>query len=160
MQGIFCIIVERGENVSKQKFDSVMIEELRKNPNVKRVSELSITYSEEFKEYFVSENAKGILPTEIFRRCGFDVQKLGEYRIYSSGARWRKAEKRLEGLQDTRANNSGRPLTRELSLEEENQRLRAENEYLKAERELLLELERLEREVKRKQGLSRKKSTK
>jgi hypothetical protein len=30
---------------------------------------------------------------------------------------------------------------RELSLEEENQRLRAENEYLKAEREFLLELE-------------------
>lgn len=137
-----------------------MIEELRKNPNVKRVSESSITYSDEFKEYFVSENAKGILSTEIFRRCGFDIQKLGEDRIYSSGARWRKAEKRLEGLRDTRANNTGRPLTRELSLEEENQRLRAENEYLKAEREFLLELERLEREVTRKQGLSRQKDTK
>jgi len=38
MQGIFCMIVERGENVSKQKLDSERIEELRNNPNVKRVT--------------------------------------------------------------------------------------------------------------------------
>lgn len=146
--------------MSKLKFDQETIEELRKNPNVKRISESSITYTDEFKEYFVSENAKGVLPSKIFRQCGFDVRKLGEDRISSSGKRWRKAEKRLEGLRDLRSENSGRPLTRELSLEEENQRLRAENEYLKAEREFLLELERLEREVTRRQGLSRKKSTK
>jgi len=48
--------------VSKLKFDRETIEELRKNPNVKRVSESSITYSEEFKEYFVNESAKGVLP--------------------------------------------------------------------------------------------------
>lgn len=144
--------------VSKLKFSQEMIEELRRNPNVKRVSESSITYSDEFKEHFVNENAKGVLPTEIFRRSGFDVDNLGENRIYSSGARWRKSEKRLEGLRDTRAIRSGRPLKRELSLEEENQRLRAENEYLKAEREFLLELERLEREVSRKQKLSQKKN--
>lgn len=146
--------------MSKIKFDQDTIEELKKNPNVKRVSELSITYSDEFKEYFVSENAKGIMPIEIFRRCGFDVRNLGEERIKSSGKRWRIAEKRLEGLKDTRSMSSGRPLKRELSLEEENQRLRSENEYLKAEREFLLELKRLEREVSRKQKLSQRKNTK
>lgn len=146
--------------MSKLKFDRETIEELRKNPNVKRVSESSITYSEEFKEHFVNESAKGVLPTEIFRRCEFDVHKLGEDRIYSSGHRWRRAERRVEGFRDLRKTNSGRPLKRELNLEEENQRLRAENEYLKAEREFLLELERLEREVTRKQRLSRKKNTK
>lgn len=146
--------------MSKRKFDQETIKELRNNPNVKKVSELAITYSDEFKEHYVSEYAKGVLPTEIFRRCGFDVNKLGKERILPAGHRWRKADKRVEGLRDTRSMRSGRPLKRELSLEEENQRLRAENEYLKAEREFLLELERLEREVKRKQGLSRKKSTK
>lgn len=146
--------------MSKRKFDQEIIMELRNNPNVKKVSESSITYSDEFKEYFVSEYTKGVLPTEIFRRCGFDVNKIGKERIKTASYRWRKADKRVEGLRDTRSMRSGRPLKRELSLEEENQRLRAENEYLKAEREFLLELERLEREVKRKQGLSRKKSTK
>ncbi len=146
--------------MSKLKFDQETIEALKKNPNVRHVSESSITYTHEFKKHFVEENSKGIFPKMIFEQCGFDVDKIGMDRIASSGKRWRKAEKRLEGFRDLRSANSGRPLSRELSLEEENQRLRAENEYLKAEREFLLELERLEREVSRKQRLSQKGNTK
>lgn len=53
------------------------------------------------------------------------------------------------GLIDTRKFNSGRPLKRELTIEETIQRKDAEIAYWKAEAELLKKLELQEREVKR-----------
>ena len=45
------------------------------------------------------------------------------------------------GLRDTRKENSGRPLERELTLEEKNARLEAEINLLKAENELLKKID-------------------
>jgi transposase-like protein len=59
--------------------------------------------------------------------------------VKSSGDRWRASyrENGVLGLRDTRSQSSGRPLTRELTLEEKNARLEAQNRLLKAENELL-----------------------
>nr|WP_317955365.1 IS3 family transposase [Paenibacillus chitinolyticus] len=125
--------------MSKNTFTDNEIKQLSNNPYVKSVSSKAITYTDAFKELFISENNKGRLPREIFEECGFDVTVIGIQRVQSSGKRWRAnyQENGILGLQDTRSQSSGRPLKRELTLEEKVARLEAQNALLKAENELL-----------------------
>lgn len=131
---------------------------LKENPYVKSVSEKSITYTDEFKRHFIAENEKGKLPREIFEEAGLSVDLIGMKRIETAGKRWRKAyrEAGIEGLQDTRKMNSGRPLERELSLEEKYVRLEAKARLLEAENELLKKLDLLERQMRKKKSQSKR----
>jgi len=146
--------------MSKIKFTKEQVEELKANPNVKHVSELGITYTDEFKMHFLDEYHTGKRVLEIFESCGFDIKTIGKKRIKASRTRWVSAEKRIEGIQDTRKDNPGRPRTRDLSPEENIKRLKAENEYLKQVINFQQELARLERQVEREQRLSRKGNSK
>ncbi|WP_371321714.1 IS3 family transposase [Robertmurraya korlensis] len=125
--------------MSKKLLSEKEIELLAKNPYVKSVSPKGITYSDEFKELFITQYDQGKFPREIFEDCGFDIEVIGIVRIESSGKRWREAYRKhgVLGLRDTRSGNSGRPRERELSIEEKYARLEAENNLLKAENELL-----------------------
>ena len=60
--------------MSKVIFNDKKIKVLAKNPNVLRVSDKAITYSVEFKNKFIVENSKGILPRKIFEENGFDIE--------------------------------------------------------------------------------------
>lgn len=126
--------------------------QLKQNPNVVSVSEKAITYTDEFKRHFIAENEKGILPREIFEKAGLDVELIGIERIRSSGKRWRASYRQagIEGLQDTRKTNSGRPSGRELTVEEKIARLEAKNQLLRVENELLKKLDLLERQMLKK----------
>jgi transposase len=137
--------------MSKKLFTNKEIKILSVNPYVKSVSSKGMTYTDEFKRVFISENEKGKLPREIFEECGFDIDMIGLKRIQSSGKRWRAAyrENGLAGLRDTRSENSGRPSEKELSLEETNQRLEAQLNLLKAENELLKKIRFGERRLNR-----------
>lgn len=146
--------------MSKIKFTNEQIEEIRANPNVKHVSELGITYTDAFKVHFLDEYHSGKRIWEIFESSGFDIKTIGKKRIKDSRDRWVSAEKRKEGIQDTRKDNPGRPRTRDLSPEENIKRLKAENEYLKQVINFQQELARLERQVEREQRLSRKGNSK
>jgi len=141
-------------------FTDEQVIKLSKNPNVKHVGNKSITYQESFKESFIEAYAQGKTPREIFIEAGFDIEIIGNVRIKSSSTRWRRQDKRLEGVKDTRKGGSGRPITRDLTKDEIIERQKAQIEYLKQERDFLLELERLERRAIRKQQLSPKKSLK
>lgn len=141
-------------------FTDEQVEKLKQNPNVKHVSRKSITYQDHFKAEFMRAYEKGQLPKQIFYEAGFDISVLGDRRINSSTARWKKQAQRIEGFKDTRKDESGRPRTRDLSKDEIIQKQKAQIEYLKQERDFLLELERLERLAIKKETLSRKKSTK
>lgn len=140
-------------------FTDEQVDELSKNPNVKSVSNKSITYKESFKEHYIETYQKGKTTREIFKEAGFDLETLGTDRVDSSGKRWRKQSKRLEGLKDTRKGGSGRPRTKDLTKDEMIERQKAQIEYLKQERDFLLELKRLERQAIRKQKLSQKTSS-
>ncbi len=135
--------------MSKKLFAEKEIKLLAKNPYVKSVSPKGITYSNEFKEHFITQYGQGKFPREIFEDCGFDTEVLGIKRIESSGKRWREAYRKygILGLQDTRSGHSGRPRERELSVEEKNARLEAENNLLKAENELLKKIRFAERGI-------------
>lgn len=141
-------------------FTDEQVKILKANPNVKNVSNKAITYNDNFKEYFVNEYNNGKLPRMIFEEVGLSVDILGIIRIEQSAARFRKYSKRLEGFNDTRSTNSGRPATKDLTKDEIINRQKVEIEYLKQEREFLLELKRLEREVIRKSKSKPKTNTK
>lgn len=129
--------------MSNKIFTQKELEILLQNQYVKNVSAKGITYTDEFKRIFIAENEKGKFPRQIFEEHGFDINILGMMRVKSSGKRWRTAYRTdgICGLNDTRKGNSGRPLEKDLSVEEKYERLKAQNNLLKAENELLKKID-------------------
>lgn len=145
--------------MSNKKFNEDEQEKLRKNPWVKKVSDKSIQYSDEFREHFINEYNLGKGPTQIFIESGFDPTILGYDRIKQSSERFRKMDNRIDGLKDMRSENSGRPSEKGLSEEEKIEKLQEENKRLKQQLEFLKKMEYLARKAKT--GTSkRKKDTK
>ncbi|NBI31255.1 IS3 family transposase [Chengkuizengella marina] len=135
--------------MSKITFSAKEIEALQKNPNVQRVSEKSITYTDDFKNRFMDEYLAGKLPRQIFIESGFDEEVIGIKRIEQSACRWKKAyeTKGLIGLTDTRKTESGRTLKRELTPSEVIERQNARIKLLEEQVELLKKLEVTERRL-------------
>lgn len=138
--------------MSKKLFTNEEVKLLSKNKYVKNITTKGITYTEEFKKIFISENINGKFPRQIFEDCGFNVDILGMHRIHSASKRWRKSynEDGIVGLSDSRKSNSGRPRTKDLSIEEKYARLEAKINLLKAENELLKKLDMIERQALKK----------
>lgn len=136
--------------MTKKILSSDEIQILSKNKYVKNVSAKAITYSDEFKVLFIAERSNGKLPIHIFEDAGFDVDIIGEHRIWCASKRWRNSFRKNGelGLRDTRKLHSGRPLKRELTVDEIIAKKDAEIAYWKAEAELLKKIELQERQVK------------
>ncbi|MEH7113615.1 IS3 family transposase [Neobacillus niacini] len=128
--------------MSKKLFTDKEIEILSNNPYVKSVSTKGITYTDKFKSIFISNSENGKSPRLIFEENGFDIDIIGIVRVNRAAYRWRVAYKEsgVLGLRDTRKDNSGRPINRELGLEEKNAKLEAQIQLLRAENELLKKL--------------------
>ena len=118
-------------------FTEEQVRELEKNPYVKKVSNKSITYAEEFKELYWIDYQNGMQPIEIFKKYGFDPYALGSRRRDNFTNRLKKQAAREDGFKDTRSKNSGRPSTKELSLEVQLERLKHKNEVLQQENDFL-----------------------
>lgn len=118
-------------------FSDEQVKELEKNPYVKKVSIKSITYSEEFKELFWIDLQKGIMPGNIFRKYGFDPHMLGSSRTNKFTSRLRKEAAREVGFKDTRSTNSGRPSTKNLTAEEQLEKLKQKYKILQQENDFL-----------------------
>ena len=118
-------------------FSDEQVKELEKNPYVKKISIKSITYSEEFKELFWIDLQNGMMPGNIFRKYGFDPRMLGPLRTNNFTYRVRKEAAREEGFKDTRSTNSGRPSTKDLTIEEQLERLKQKNKILQQEIDFL-----------------------
>lgn len=67
--------------MTKTLFTESDISILKKNKNVLRVSEKSITYTDEFRLHFINEYMSGHLPREIFVASGFDIDIVGIKRV-------------------------------------------------------------------------------
>ncbi|WP_241393920.1 IS3 family transposase [Clostridium beijerinckii] len=133
--------------MSKILFTKEDIINLKKNVNILRVSERSITYTDEFKRLFIEEYTSGKLPREIFAENGFDINIIGLKRIEQSAARWKTLYEKdgILGLDDSRKRTSGRPRSRELSKEEIIERQEAKIKLLESQVELLKKLDVTER---------------
>lgn len=138
--------------MAKKIFTTKEIETLSTNPYVKSVSAKGITYTDEFKKIYITQSDNCKSAREIFEDCGFDIEIIGMERVRSARDRWRAAYSKngLDGLQDARRGNSGRPRERELTPDEKYSRLEAENNLLKAEIELLKKIRIAESGMKKK----------
>lgn len=140
-------------------FTDEQVEELRKNPYVKKVSEKGITYEEGFKELFLIDFNNGMRPTEIFRKYGFDTDVLGYDRIRSFSRRAKDQSEREAGFEDQRKHSSGRPRTKDLTDEERIQRLELKIKTLKQENDFLKRVRFINRKQLSKQNSLQKKNT-
>ena len=145
--------------MGKNYFTPEQVEQLRKNKYVKHVSEKAITYTEEFKEFFMLEYNSGKLPSQILTEMGFDYKVLGEIRVNNITQRVKKQSIRPEGFKDTRSTESGRPRTKDLTQEELIERQKQEIEILKAKVEFLSLLRKAERKAAWKESKSKKKKS-
>jgi transposase len=135
--------------MSIKTFTEKQIILLSNNQYVMNVSDKAITYTDEFKRIFMSENEKGKLSRLIFEEHGFDIDIIGMERAKSSGKRWRRAYRKegILGLSDMRKEKSGRPIDKELTNEQKIERYKAQIKLLKAENELLKKIDCLERRM-------------
>ena len=129
-------IVE-GHIMGVNYFTDEQVEQLRKNPYVKRVSNKAITYEDSFKEYFYLQYTSGYTPYEIFRMAGFDTNVLKEKRIKGFYLRNKALANSDDGFVDRRKGSSGRPQTKDLTVEEELERVKQKNKILIQENDFL-----------------------
>lgn len=146
--------------MGKNYFTDDQLKDLLANPYLKNATNKSITYTTEFKEYFVLEYNSGKSPSEILRNAGFDLQALGRRRIDNLSLRFRTMSKREEGYDDLRKELSGRPITRTLSPDQHIARLQQQIQYLKQENEFLKKINFLNKEAQWKFKRSQKKNSK
>lgn len=123
---------------------------LLKNKSVLRVSATQVAYSPDFKvsavRAYLDERKS---PKEIFLDAGFDLKLIGLVNPKRCLQRWRSIfEQRGEqGLRDDQRGkaSAGRPLQRELTVEDKLRRAEARIKYLELENEFLKRLDAIER---------------
>ena len=71
-------------------FTKEQIQLFASNPYTAYVSESVISYTAEFKEFFVESLKKGLMPREIFEAAGYDPNILGNSRVKTFTCRVRK----------------------------------------------------------------------
>lgn len=137
--------------MSQKIFTEYQIKELEKNPNIVRVSERSITYHPDFKYKAVREYQNGKIPSQIFIEHGFNLELIGKQQPKRCLQRWRETYEKFGdlGLQTERRGkaSTGRPSSKELSVEERLKKAEARINFLEAENDFLKKLEELERQA-------------
>ena len=130
--------------MSKRKFTAEQIAELRKNKNVTKCSDKSITYNKNFKVLAVKQyQSDGYSAKQIFKEAGFDLGVIGHDKPKACLGAWRRIFK-IKGQQgliiETRGRHGGRPMVKELTDEKKIEYLEAKVAYLKAENDFLAKL--------------------
>ena len=154
--GIKTVQDSSDDNVLNGVYTPIVIEEVI-DKTADAVSDLKagdVIYIEEGFHVceFIDENGNGKLPRIIFEECGFNIDIIGMQRVKSSASRWRTAFKNGGAIKltDTRKYNTGRPIEKDLSIEEKYKKLEAKMKLLQVENELLKKLDMIERRVLKK----------
>ena len=139
--------------MSKIIFNEFQRQQLENNPNVNHVSDRSISYKPEFKIAAIKEYKNGKGPTDIFIEYGFDLDIIGSNKPQQCLKRWRKTYEKYgeEGFKnELRGKGStGRPSSKDLTVEEKLKKAEARIAYLEMENDFLKKLEELERKAKK-----------
>lgn len=128
--------------MSKFRYSEEQVKNLQANPNVKKCSSKSITYSKDFKIRAVKAwLEEGQSPKIIFKRAGLDSAVIGEWKPENCLKLWRKiyqvhGEKGL--AEENRGKNGGRKSKGKPSADMEY--LQAKVAYLEAENNFLRNL--------------------
>ena len=131
--------------MSKILFTDSQVKKLSKNKWIKKITNTTITYTDEFKYKLVKEcEDYKKFPQDIFKECGIDPEIVGERRYSNAANRWRKQFKETGEIKDTRKDSTGRPRIHKLSDKEKLERTEAKIKLLEAENELLKKNELIE----------------
>lgn len=139
--------------MSKIIFNEFQRKQLEKNPNIDHVSDRSISYKPEFKVKAVEDNLAGKGPLDIFIEHGFDVNIIGSEKPKQCLKRWRRSYEKYGAdsfFTERRGKGStGRPSSKELTVEEKLKKAEARIAFLEMENDFLKKLEELERQAKK-----------
>ena len=100
---------DRNKKTHTNPFSKREVEILRSNPNVRRISETSVSFTEEFRELLFEEKCHGKSVTETLRSHGIDPEILGQSRIDGLKYTLNKKSKQSGDFSDQRSENYRRP---------------------------------------------------
>ena len=129
--------------MAKVIFTQEEIEVFKGNQYVTRVSEKSVSFSQDFKGKLILESRTGKSHAKILRDLGIDARVLGAVRVECLFRRVRKQAAKPEGLERTKPVGRPKKITF-ASVEDENRYLKDRMEYLEQENEFLKKLKALE----------------
>lgn len=75
-------------------FTTEQIEQLQASSYVRKVTNKTVSYTLEFKEIFWQQYNSGISPPQIFSNAGFDIDVIGDMRIYGLLTTLRRTKER------------------------------------------------------------------
>lgn len=128
--------------MSKKQFTEDQIQKLRQNPYVYSVTGSRIKLTKEFKELFMTAYNSGEGPREILENHGFDIDIIGERRIWSISQRIRSEYQKYgefhEGYRNPHSHKTdATPPDQPLTEQDQLRKLQHEVDYLKQEMEFL-----------------------
>ena len=130
------------------RFTKKQIEILRKNPYVKKVGAIGISYTEEFKRRFWEMYTREhMMPREILELLGIDAEILGAARVRSIAHNFKLEYTKFGDFTDVRRSARAKQ-EEEFPPAKELNRLRMEVEYLRQEQEFIKKIISAGREVK------------
>lgn len=124
---------------------------LKDNPYIEKITNKSIKYSLKFKREFWRKYTLGESPSAIVQSFGIDPKLLGYRRLSNIVQRIKMESDRLEGFEDIRVKNSGRPKKKDLTPEEKIAYLEHKIAYQKQEIEFLKKIRFVEKKAAWKQ---------
>ena len=128
-----------------------LVKKLNENPNVKRATEWSVTFTEEFKKHAYEEYSSGKRMKQIFTEAGFDVEDLGDHRIQNFRNKLVENAARENGFEDGRKSNSRKEAqSTEAQMARRIRELEHRNAYLEQENDFLKKIQSLEKDCGRK----------
>lgn len=125
--------------MSKKPFTTEEIIILRQNPFTYKVTNSTLSFTKEFKELFITEYNTGITPRQILANHGYDLEILGDRRIWGISQHLRAQYEESGGSFSESSTVSRRTKNpdKHLSEKDELKRLQQEVDYLRQEIEFL-----------------------
>ena len=119
-----------------KQFTMDEIKILKQNPYTKNVTGNYIRFTVEFKEKFLEMRKQGMLPRNIIKQLGYDINILGEARINGISQHIKEQARSADGLRENRIynfsnKNNNTPSKVLIHLESEVEYLKSEIEYIK-----------------------------
>ena len=128
-----------------------LVKKLNENPNVKKATEWSVTFTAEFKKHAYDEYCSGKHMKQIFTEAGFDVEDLGDHRIQNFRNKLIENAARENGFNDGRKSNSRKEgESTEAQMAKRIRELEHRNAYLEQENDFLKKIQLLEKDCGKK----------
>ena len=138
--------------MGKKLYTEKQIQRLEANPNVKSVSDRTISFEPDFKLKAIKENMLGKGPLQIFVEHDLNLDIIGSQKPKECLKLWRRIYNQYGEdaftVERRGLGSTGRPLLKEETVEERLKKAEARINYLEAENDFLKKLEELERKAK------------